>query len=289
MSENEKKVRSIRADEEVFAKFKAICEETGGQNEGLAALISAYELSTAKKLLSGQADSISDFQTRVDGIVKAYISALEITAGTEERVRNEFRAQLDSQTQTIISLQQRTAALESDLSENENGYKAQIGELNGEIIELKAALEKSQDTAQTAVIAREQSDKIARLATDKAEQLTADVQELTVKADQSDSYKTAAEQTAAELDRVKSELAAVRAELQKAQENAAAQLNAAAERHSKELAFEIKAAKAEVREKYQDRIDTMQQQHTEQIKALQDQHAAQIAELIERSKPKSAQ
>ena len=289
MSENEKKVRSIRADEEVFAKFKAICEETGGQNEGLAALISAYELSTAKRLLSGQADSISDFQTRVDGIVKAYISALEITAGTEERVRNEFRAQLDSQTQTIISLQQRTTALESDLSENENGYKAQIGELNGEIIELKAAFEKAQDTAAAAVIAKEQADKIAALATDKAEQLAAEVQQLTAKADQSDSYKAAADQNAAELEKVKSELATVRAELQKAQDTAAAQLTAAAEQHDKELALEIKAAKAEVREKYQDRIDTMQQQHTEQIKALQDQHAAQIAELIERSKPKSAQ
>ena len=30
MSETEKKVRSIRADEEVYTKFKAVCEEMGG-------------------------------------------------------------------------------------------------------------------------------------------------------------------------------------------------------------------------------------------------------------------
>ena len=44
MAEMEKKVRSIRADDEVYAKFKEVCEQAGGQNEALSALISSYEL-----------------------------------------------------------------------------------------------------------------------------------------------------------------------------------------------------------------------------------------------------
>ncbi len=69
MSETKKKVLSIKVDEEVYAKFKAVCEDIGGQNEGLSALITVYELSTAKKLLSGQADSISNFQAKIDGVL----------------------------------------------------------------------------------------------------------------------------------------------------------------------------------------------------------------------------
>lgn len=286
MSETEKKVRSIRADEEVYAKFKVVCEEMGGQNEGLSALITAYELSTAKKLLSGQADSISDFQAKIDSVVQAYVSALEITAGTETRVRADFRAQLDSQAQTIIRLQQRNAALESDLSAQEDNYKAKIGELNGEVLELKQTLEKAQETAANAVIAKEQADKIAALATDKAEQLATEVQQLTDKAAQSDTYKAAADEAAAELEKLKTELSAVRSELKQAKETAAAQIAAAQTQHERELALEVKAARAEVREKYQDRIDLLQQQHSDQIKAIQEQHAAQITELIEQRKEK---
>ena len=64
MADTEKKVRSIRADDETFQKFRTLCEEWGGQSEAFNALISAYELAQAKKLLSGQADSISDFQAK---------------------------------------------------------------------------------------------------------------------------------------------------------------------------------------------------------------------------------
>ncbi len=216
--------------------------------------------------------------------MQAYVAALEITAGTETRVRADFRAQLDSQAQTIISLQQHNAALESDLSAQEDSYKAKIGDLNGEVLDLKQKLEKAQETAANAVIAKEQADKIAALATDKAEQLTAEVQQLTDKADQSDTYKAAADEANAELEKLKTELSAVRLELKQAQETAAAQIATAQTQHERELALEVKAARAEVREKYQDRIDLLQQQHSDQIKAIQEQHAAQITELIEQRK-----
>ena len=279
MSETEKKVRSIRADEEVYAKFKAVCEDMGGQNEGLSALITAYELSTAKKLLSGQADSISDFQAKIDSVVQAYVSALEITAGTETRIRADFKAQLDSQTQTIISLQQRTAALESDLKEQEDEYKAKIGELNGTVLELNAALAKAQETAANAVTAKEQADKIAALATDKAEQLETEVQELKDKANASDEYRAKSEQLFDEVEKLKVEVERLQA-IQRTSEREYTQtlndLKAKAEEektrieenHKRELEIEVKSAKVEIAEKYQAQIEKLQQQHSAQISDL---------------------
>ena len=289
MSETEKKVRSIRADEEVYSKFKAVCEEMGGQNEGLSALINTYELSAAKKLLSGQADNISDFQAKIDSVVQAYISALEITAGTENRIRAEFKAQLDSQTQTIISLQQRTAALESDLTQQEDEYKAKIGELNRTVLELNAALTKAQETEVNSVTAKEQADKIAALATDKAEQLETEVQELKDKAKASDEYRAKSEQLFAEVEKLKVEVERLQA-MQRTSEREYMQtlndLKAKAEEekakiekeYKREIEIEVKSAKIEVAEKYQ-----------AQIEKLQQQHSAQIAELLLPQKKKSAE
>lgn len=279
MPETEKKVHSIRADEKVYTKFKAVCEDMGGQNEGLSALITAYELSTAKKLLSGQADSISDFQAKIDSVMQAYVSALEITAGTETRIRADFKAQLDSQTQTIISLQQRTAALESDLTEQEDEYKAKIGELNGTVLELNAALSKAQETVANAVTAKEQADKIAALATDKAEQLETEVQELKDKANASDEYRAKSEQLFAEVEKLKVEverLQAIQRTIEREYTQTLNDLKAKEEEektrieenHKRELEIEVKSAKVEIAEKYQAQIEKLQQQHSAQISDL---------------------
>ena len=114
MAEMEKKVRSIRADDEVYAKFKEVCEQAGGQNEALSALISSYELETAKSILSGQATSIDDFKSRIDGVIRAYISALDLSVSAEERVRADYRQRMNTQVKTIEDLQTRNEQLTAD-------------------------------------------------------------------------------------------------------------------------------------------------------------------------------
>ena len=84
---SQNKTRSIRATDEIFTKFKEITESIGsGTNESLSALINAYELQQAKQVLTGQAALIDDFKTRADGIIKAYISALELSVNAEDRI-----------------------------------------------------------------------------------------------------------------------------------------------------------------------------------------------------------
>ena len=190
-----------------------------------------------------------------------------------------FCRQANSQTQTIISLQQRTAALESDLTEQEDGYKAKIGELNGTVLDLNAALAKAQETAATAVTAKEQADKIAALATDKAEQLETEVQELKDKANASDEYRAKSEQLFDEVEKLKVEVERLQA-IQRTSEREYTQtlndLKAKAEEektrieenHKRELEIEVKSAKVEIAEKYQAQIEKLQQQYSAQIKEL---------------------
>ena len=102
--ESQNKTRSIRATDDTFAKFKEITESIGsGTNESLSALINAYELQQAKQVHTGQAALIDDFKARADGIIKAYISALELSVNAEDRIRAEFAIQIESQAKTIAT------------------------------------------------------------------------------------------------------------------------------------------------------------------------------------------
>ena len=73
LSDDKKIVRSIRADESTYSKFKSVCEELGGQQEGLTALLNAYELQQAKGILTGQATNIDDFTSRTGTTVAGYV------------------------------------------------------------------------------------------------------------------------------------------------------------------------------------------------------------------------
>ena len=86
----------IRIDDETREKFKQISESFGSQGECVQALVNAYEVQNAKKILKGMETNISDFQAMADSIVKAYINALELNANSESRIRLEFADKLDN-------------------------------------------------------------------------------------------------------------------------------------------------------------------------------------------------
>jgi len=103
----ETKVTSIRADEETTARFKKLLEQSPNSSECLKGLINAYEMSQAKSVLTGQETNISDFQNHLDSIMKAYVNVLDLTANAENRIRDEFRASLESKDKIILDLQER--------------------------------------------------------------------------------------------------------------------------------------------------------------------------------------
>lgn len=268
MAEMEKKVRSIRADDEVYAKFKEVCERAGGQNEALSALISSYELETAKSILSGQATSIDDFKSRIDGVIRAYISALDLSVSAEERVRADYRQRMNTQVKTIEDLQTRNEQLTADYTAlSDLSEQAQTAHQT-EVTELRAMYDLAQDKATQAEKQREQAEKIANMATEQVEQLKTRVSELTAKANKSDEYKADKERLEASEIACKSRIGELEKKLVEEQEKAAAAMAAAAEMAAQDKASAVKVAVADTKELYQAKIEQMQQAYTAQINAL---------------------
>ena len=268
MAEMEKKVRSIRADDEVYAKFKEVCEQAGGQNEALSALISSYELETAKSILSGQATSIDDFKSRIDGVIRAYISALDLSVSAEERVRADYRQRMNTQVKTIEDLQTRNEQLTADYTAlSDLSEQAQTAHQT-EVTELRAMYDLAQDKATQAEKQREQAEKIANMATEQVEQLKTRVSELTAKANKSDEYKADKERLEASEIACKSRIGELEKKLVEEQEKAAAAMAAAAEMAAQDKASAVKVAVADTKELYQAKIEQMQQAYTAQINAL---------------------
>ena len=268
MAEMEKKVRSIRADDEVYAKFKEVCEQAGGQNEALSALISSYELETAKSILSGQATSIDDFKSRIDGVIRAYISALDLSVSAEERVRADYRQRMNTQVKTIEDLQTRNEQLTADYTAlSEQSEQAQTAHQT-EVTELRAMYDLAQDKATQAEKQREQAEKIANMATEQVEQLKTMVSELTAKANKSDEYKADKERLEASEAACKARIGELEKKLVEEQEKSAATIAAAAEMAAQDKASAVKVAVADTKELYQTKIEQMQQAYTAQINAL---------------------
>ena len=268
MAEMEKKVRSIRADDEVYAKFKEVCEQAGGQNEALSALISSYELETAKSILSGQATSIDDFKSRIDGVIRAYISALDLSVSAEERVRADYRQRMNTQVKTIEDLQTRNEQLTADYTAlSEQSEQAQTAHQT-EVTELRAMYGLAQDKVTQAEKQREQAEKIANMATEQVEQLKTMVSELTAKANKSDEYKADKERLEASEAACKARIGELEKKLVEEKEKAAAAMAAAAEMAAQDKASAVKVAVADTKELYQAKIEQLQQAYTAQINAL---------------------
>ena len=268
MAEMEKKVRSIRADDEVYAKFKEVCEQAGGQNEALSALISSYELETAKSILSGQATSIDDFKSRIDGDSRAYISALHLSVRAEERVRADYRQRMNTQVKTIEDLQTRNEQLTADYTAlSEQSEQAQTAHQT-EVTELRAMYDLAQDKVTQAEKQREQAEKIANMATEQVEQLKTMVSELTAKANKSDEYKADKERLEASEAACKARIGELEKKLVEEKEKAAAAMAAAAEMAAQDKASAVKVAVADTKELYQAKIEQLQQAYTAQINAL---------------------
>lgn len=270
MAEMEKKVRSIRADDEVYAKFKEICEQAGGQNEALTALISSYELETAKCMLPGQSTSIDDFKSRIEGVIRAYISALDLSVSAEERVREDYKQRMNTQVKTIEDLQTRNEQLTASYTALlEQAEQAQTTH-QAEVTELRAMCDLAQDKVVQAEKQREQAEKIATMATEQVEQLKARVAELITKADKSEEYKAGKERLEASEAAHKARIEELERKLAEEQEKATVSIANVTEMAEQDKASAVRIAIADTKEMYQAKIEQLQQTYTAQINALID-------------------
>jgi len=154
MAEKNNSVLTIRADEEIKAKFKALAETLGNQGTALESLLNTYEMQNAKVVITERKTDIEDFDAHLQAISSAFLHSLEITENTTERVRAEFQRQLDSKDNIISDLQkrirqaeqaeqnanERVTAVESEMSVTTEQATIQLASLNSELNSIKKTL-----------------------------------------------------------------------------------------------------------------------------------------------------
>ena len=160
------KIRSIRADEQVLEKFKAISEEYANQSEALSALITAWEMNNSRTVLPSMEKDIATFSGLVQSLQSLYLNALELNNNTELRVRQEFAEQLKSKDRTIEDLQLKSDAAEmrAQTALNDREQIQQVA--NENVKEAQAAQRIAEQSAESAREAQ-------RLAEERAEDKTA--------------------------------------------------------------------------------------------------------------------
>lgn len=172
----ETKVTSIRADEETTLRFKELSEQYPNNAECLKALINAHEMAQAKGVLAGQETNINDFQSHLDSIMRGYINALDMTANAENRIREEFRANLDSKDKSILNLQESLDIAEQNVTsieEEKKTIEAEAEEQKQKLINEIDILTSKLEQAEKAQNAAEQYAKSA-LTASEAQKLTID-------------------------------------------------------------------------------------------------------------------
>lgn len=111
---DELKNRSFRISDETTEKFRQLCNDFDNQNVAMAALISAYEVQQAKAVLTERQTDVSDYDTHLQALQRAFLHSLELNENAESRIRQEFQRQLESKDSIISDLQERIRKAESD-------------------------------------------------------------------------------------------------------------------------------------------------------------------------------
>lgn len=110
--EDDVNLRSFRADDVTYEKFKSISNtEFDSQGQCLSALINTYEIEKSKKIIPDRKAEIENFQAHVNKLMEMFIMSLELNKDTQMKVRGEFDGLLKSKDLTMASLQEEIKSL----------------------------------------------------------------------------------------------------------------------------------------------------------------------------------
>lgn len=142
---NEKKVRSIRLDDSMNEEFKALCNELGGHNECMNALIEVYKLNRSKSVLTDMSADINEFEGLVNRLVAAYTHALSLKQDAEinakETVERELKAKDDIINRLSDELKSSEQALKDKSIECSKYIKEADNKLSGAVRSVSEANE----------------------------------------------------------------------------------------------------------------------------------------------------
>ena len=281
------KVRSFRADDETFEKFKGLAtEEFGNQGQCLAALINLYETERSKLVLGERKVEVETFQTHLNRLAELFLASMQLNQDAEARVRGEFERLLISKDKTISDLQTKVAEQAAAVKRGEEDTKQARSEYY-ELYDKNAQLEK-QVAKQEKEYAATLSDKdsLNRVLTSSSEEHKAEIESLKATLATTQARLQAVSQTeealaAALAEKVKlaADLDQLRAQSELDRERA---LLTAEKQHQQEMREAYAQHHEEIKE-YLGRVEKLQIQH--------DAQAQRIFELerLQEQKPEKGQ
>lgn len=227
-NENNKPVTlQIRADEQTRTQFAELCGTLGlTQGAAMQTLLHLYELETAKGSITGSADVIDEVRSHADSIINAFIGLLERNQNADNRIRQEYAAQLDGLQKALSDYQNRAqqsreAAAKARQELDEVKAAAALGEKQAAatIAENTERAEHAERMTAAAERAAEDARKTAAALTVRVDELTAERDKLREEAAQKAAVEQQLVKARAEIDRLTAaaEIAAARAETEKAQ------------------------------------------------------------------------
>lgn len=270
----EYKVRSFRADDETFEKFKTLAnEEFGNQGQCLASLISLYETEKSKAVLVERKIEIENFQTYLNKITEMFLMSLQLNEDAEERIRSEFEHLLNSKDRTIADLQNK----ETELTATNELYKETAKEaeqenyrLLNQISELEKQISK-QNREYEATLA--DKDNLNKALTDSCNEKEGKIKELKEKLDNTLSEMSKLNEIKTHNNQLMTENKQLLAEIEKQKEHSVLEkekaILAAEKAHQKEL----KETQLQHQKDYKELM--------EQIDKLQEQRNNTINEVTE--------
>ena len=270
----ELKVKSFRADDETFEKFKSLAtEEFGNQGQCLAALINLYEIEKSKLVLGDRKLEVETFQSHLNRLAEMFLSSMHLNQDAEIRIRGEFEKLLISKDKTISDLQAKASELAVAKQSQEDAAK-QARHDYFEMLDKSVELEKQvarQDKEYAATLA--DKDSLNKVLTSSSEERKEEIDALKASLAAAQSRLTAIKQTEEELAAALKENGQTVAELERLRaqselDRERAVLNAE-KMHQQELK-ETYAQHHEEMKEYIARIDRLQAQHDEQAQRISD-------------------
>lgn len=113
----EVKQLNIRVDENSVESFRKFCEENGvSQAQGFDHIIQVIELNKAKAAIPTREQEMESFEMHMKALLDAYLRSIETSTETEERVKEQFRSELNSKDKIIADCQKKIEELKDKYS-----------------------------------------------------------------------------------------------------------------------------------------------------------------------------
>lgn len=229
---------NMRISEEIAERFRTFCKNQGiSQPQGMDSLLSMMELVQAKETFPSRQTEIENFEMHAKSLVSAFLNSLEINAGSEERVKKQFVASMESKDKIITELQNKVEELQFFLNESKTVQKE--------------SEEKELESQQKYLSAKKETENLEKMVADKnaiIEMITGKLQEAESKLGNYDILAEENQSAKKEIEKLKEQL--------------------------KELQYSAKNAVMEVQLEFAREREQIERKHSEEIKKLYEKLAA---------------